>query len=56
MADAVKDVIERLDTLRTNLRNFQVSNDLDILEDALDELEEIHDDIDEILEDSEAID
>lgn len=52
MVDEVRNVIERLDTLRTNLKNFQINNDLDILEDALDELEEIHDHIEEILEDS----
>lgn len=51
MDDEITEVIERLDTLRTNITNFRITNNPDLLEDALDELEEIHDDLEEILED-----
>jgi len=53
MPDPVRDVLEKIDTLRSNLSTFQRTDNAAILEDALDTLEELHDDIEEILEDFE---
>ena len=53
MPDPIDAVLERIDTIRSNLLNFRRRNDISLLEESLDEVEEMHDDIEEIIEDSE---
>jgi DNA repair ATPase RecN len=50
----LKEALEKIDSLRSNLSTFQRTNNGSLLEDALETIEELHDDIEEILEDLEA--
>lgn len=53
MPDLLDTVLERIDTIRSNLQNFRRRNDISLLEDSLEEVEEMHDDIEDLIEDSE---
>lgn len=53
MTDPIKEALEKIDSLRSNLSTFQRTDNGSLLEDALETIEELHDDIEEILEDLE---
>ena len=53
MPDPLKAVVERVETIRSNLNTFRISGDAALLEDVLEELEEAHDEIEDILDDCE---
>lgn len=52
MPDPLDAVLDRLDTIRSNLQLFRRRNDCGLLEDSLEQIEELHDDIENIIEDT----
>ena len=51
MPDTLTVVIERIETIKSNLTNFRANGDPNLLGNALENLEEAHDEIEEILDD-----
>lgn len=56
MPDPIKEALEKLDAIRSNLTTFQRTDNASLLEDALESTEELHDDIEAVLEEFEEAD